>query len=121
MGGSGLERKIELLRQLLDNFVVQFRPIALLEHRKRRLLAADFGRKLPLSQPCLAASRLYVFAELWTKVFQSDDIMDFILSTIKRANINIINNNINNVHNVVDIVYQISICLLIIAFDYFDW
>ena len=105
MGGRGLERKIELLRQLLDNFVVQFRPIALLEHRKRRLLAADFDRKLPLSQPCLTASRLYAFAELWIQVFQGSDIMDFILSTIKGADINIINNNINNVHNVVDIVY----------------
>jgi hypothetical protein len=31
--------------------------------------------------------------------------MDFILSTIKGADINIINNNINNVHNVVDIIY----------------
>lgn len=30
--------------------------------------------------------------------------MDFILSTIKGSNINIINNNINNVHNDVDIV-----------------
>ena len=105
LGGSWIERKIELLRQLLDNFVVQFRPIALLEHRKRRLLAADFGRKLPLSQPCLAASRFYAFAELWIQVFQGSDIMDFILSTIKGADINIINNNINNVHNVVDIVY----------------
>ena len=47
--------------------------------------------------------------------------MDFILSTIKRADINIINSNINNVHNVVDIIYQISIHLLIIAFDYFGW
>ena len=47
--------------------------------------------------------------------------MNFILSTIKGANINIINNNINNVHNVVDIIYRISICLLIIAFDYFCW
>ena len=104
MGGSWIERKIELLRQLLDNFVVQFRPIALLEHRKRRLLAADFGRKLPLGQPCLAASELYAFTELWIQVFQGGDIMDFILSTIKGSNINIINNNINNVHNTVDIV-----------------
>ena len=104
MGGGGLERKIELLRQLLDNLVVQLRSIALLEHRKRRLLAADFGRKLPLSQPSLTASQLDVFAELWIQVFQSGDIMDFILSTIKGSNINIINNNINNVHNVVDIV-----------------
>jgi len=98
------ERKIELLRQLLDNLVVQLRSIALLEHRKRRLLATDFGRKLPLSQPSLTASELYVFAELWIQVFQSGDIMDFILSTIKGSNINIINNNINNVHNAVDIV-----------------
>ena len=30
--------------------------------------------------------------------------MDFILSTIKWANINIINNNINSVHKIVDIV-----------------
>ena len=104
MGGSGFERKIELLRQLLDNLVVQLRSIALLEHRKRRLLAADFGRKLPLGQPCLAASELYAFTELWIQVFQGGDIMDFILSTIKGSNINIINNNINNVHNTVDIV-----------------
>ena len=83
MGGRGLERKTELLRQLLDNFVVKLRPITLLEHRKRRLLTADFGRKLPLGQSRLAASRLYAFAELWIQVFQGGDIMDFILSTIK--------------------------------------
>jgi len=59
------ERKIELFRQLLDNLVIELRSIALLEHRKRRLLAADFGRKLPLGQPCLTASELYAFAELW--------------------------------------------------------
>jgi hypothetical protein len=104
LGGSGFERKIELLRQLLDNLVVQLRSIALLEHRKRRLLAADIGRKLPLGQPRLAASQLDAFAELWIQVFQGGDIMDFILSTIKGSNINIINNNINNVHNAVDIV-----------------
>ena len=104
LGGCGTERKIELLRKLLDNLVVQFRSIALLEHRKRRLLATDFGRKLPLGQPRLAASRFDAFAELWIQVFQGGDIMDFILSTIKGSNINIINNNINNVHNAVDIV-----------------
>ena len=96
--------KIELLRQFLDNLVVELRSIALLEHRKRRLLAADFGRKLPLGQPRFAAGRLYAFTELWIQVFQGGDIMDFILSTIKGANINIINNNINNVYNVVDII-----------------
>ena len=64
LGGSWIERKIELLRQLLDYLVIEFRSIALLEHRKRRLLAADFIRKLTLGQPSLAASRLYVFAEL---------------------------------------------------------
>ena len=104
MGGRGLERKIELLRQLLNNLVIQLCTIALLEHRKRRLLATDFGRKLPLSQPRFAASELYAFAELWIQVFQGGDIMDFILSTIKGSNINIINININNVHNTVDIV-----------------
>ncbi len=30
--------------------------------------------------------------------------MNFILSTIKGADINVINNNINNVHNGVDII-----------------
>jgi len=104
LGGRGLERKIELLRQLLDNLVIQLCTIALLKHRKRRLLATDFGRKLSLGQSRLAASELYAFAELWIQVFQGGDIMDFILSTIKGSNINIINNNINNVHNVVDIV-----------------
>ena len=45
--------------------------------------------------------------------------MDFILSTIKGSTINIINNNINNVHNVVYIVDLISIHKLIVALDYF--
>ena len=80
------------------------RSIALLEHRKCRLLAANLGRKLPLGHPRLAASQLNAFAEHWTKVFQGGDIMNFILSTIKGVNINIINNNINNVYNCVDIV-----------------
>ena len=98
------DREIELLRQLLDNLVIELRSIALLEHRKCRLLAADFGRKLPLGQPYLATCQLYAFAELWIQIFQGGDIMDFILSTIKGSNINIINSNINNVHNCVDIV-----------------
>ena len=103
-GGGWRERKIELLRQFLDILVVQFRSIALLEHRKCRLLAANLGRKLPLGHPRLAASQLNAFAEHWTKVFQGGDIMNFILSTIKGVNINIINSNINNVYNCVDIV-----------------
>ena len=41
--------------------------------------------------------------------------MDFILSTFKGVNINIINKNINNVYNVVDIVYTISLLSLIIS------
>ena len=41
--------------------------------------------------------------------------MDFILSTFKGVNINIINNNINNVYNLVNIVDRISLRLLIIS------
>ena len=109
MGGWGLggwerERNIELLRKLLDYVVVELRPGSLLEHGKRRLLAADFGRKLALGQPRLAARQPNLFAELWIKVFHCGGIMDFILSTIKGSNINIINSNINNVHNIVNIV-----------------
>ena len=115
MGGRGLERKVELLRQLLYDLVVELCPVALLEHRKRRLLAADFDRKLALSQTRLAASQLHFLAKLWTQVFHWADIMDFILSTFKGVNINIINKNINNVYNVVDIVYTISLLSLIIS------
>lgn len=38
--------------------------------------------------------------------------MDFILSTRKWEDINIINNNINNVHKIVDIVDNINMCAL---------
>ncbi len=36
--------------------------------------------------------------------------MDFILSTRKGSDINIINNNINSVHKFVDIVDNINMC-----------
>ena len=67
--GGCRERKVELLRQLLNDLVVELCPVALLEHRKRRLLAADFDRKLALSQTRLAASQLHFLAKLWTQVF----------------------------------------------------
>ena len=102
--------QIELLCQLVYNLVVQLRSVALLEHGKRRLLASDFGRKLPLREPRLSASRLHASAEFYAQVFHNADIMDFILSTRKWEDINIINNNINNVHKFVDIVDNINKC-----------
>ena len=82
----------------------QLRARALFKHRKRRLLAANFCRNLPLGQPRLAASQLDVFAELWIQVFQGGDIMDFILSTFKGAFINIINIVINSYQQVYQLI-----------------
>ena len=79
IGGGFRNSEIELLRYLSDDLVVQLCAIALLEHRKSRLLAADFGRKLALSKASFPSRRLYAFAELYAEVFHNADIMDFIL------------------------------------------
>ena len=79
VGGNFRNREIELLRNLVDDFIVQLSTVTLLEHGKSRLLAADFGRKLALSKPGLSPRRSHAFAELYTKVFHNADIMDFIL------------------------------------------
>lgn len=57
---------IELLRQLLDDLIVELRRLPLLEHRERILLATDFGGNLALRQPGLAAGVLELIADLWT-------------------------------------------------------
>ena len=61
-----LQRNPELLRQLPDHRVIQFRPVPLLEHRQRRLLAADLGRKFALGQLRRPARIPQPQANLWT-------------------------------------------------------
>lgn len=56
----------KLRRKRANHVVVQLRPVALLEHRKRGLLATDFGGKHALGKPRLAARFPYLQAELWT-------------------------------------------------------
>jgi len=73
------EGEVELLRYPPNHLVVELRPVTLLEHRKRGLLASDLGCKLSLRQTRRAASRPYAPAELWIQVFHNTDIMDFIL------------------------------------------
>ena len=57
----------ELLRELLDDLVVQLRPVTLLEHRQRRLLAADFKRHDALRKLRGASCLLDLQANLWTE------------------------------------------------------
>ena len=61
-----LQRNPELLRQLPDDRVVQLRPVALLEHRQRRLLATDLGCKFALGQLRRPARIPQLQADFWT-------------------------------------------------------
>ena len=71
--------QVELLRNLLNHLVAELRPVSLLEHRKRGLLASDFGRKLALAKARFLSRDLRLSTELWIQVFHNADIMDFIL------------------------------------------
>ena len=61
------QRHAELLRQFADNLVVQLRAVALFKHRKRRLLATDFGGKYALRQLRSAASIPDFETDTWTE------------------------------------------------------
>ena len=69
----------ELLRDLLNRLVAELRSVTLLEHRKRGLLASDFGRKFALAEARFLSRDLRLSTELWIQVFHSAYIMDFIL------------------------------------------
>ena len=60
------ERHPELLRQLPDNRIVQLRPIPLLKHRKRRLLAPHLGCNNTLRKLRRTARILEFPAGFWT-------------------------------------------------------
>ena len=68
VGIDFLQLNAELLRQLLDNLVVELRRLTLLEHRQSILLAADFTRHNALRQPGRAASVSELDADLWIQV-----------------------------------------------------
>ena len=55
----------EFFRQLLNHCVVEFRSVALLEHRQSRLLAADLSCQYALRKLRLTASFFYSKANLW--------------------------------------------------------
>lgn len=62
---------LELSEYLSDNLVVQLRPVPLLEHGKRRLLAAYFGCKHALRKPRAAPRLLRFSADLWTEIYHA--------------------------------------------------
>ena len=69
------------LCQLADNLVIQLRPVALLEHRKRRLLAADFSRNLTLRKLRHATRVTDLSADVWIQVCHGRVLWTLFLST----------------------------------------
>ncbi len=67
---SGGEGNAEALGQLFHHFGAQLGGAALLEHGKRRLLAADFGGKDLLRETRLAAGITKLETDFWTKGLQ---------------------------------------------------
>ena len=62
------QRNAELLRQLSNDRIVEFRSIALLKHRQGGLLAPNLSRNNALRKPRRTASFLQFLTDLWIQI-----------------------------------------------------
>lgn len=106
-----LEFDTEFLRDLLQHIFIQFRAVALLDHRNGRLLATELGGKAALRQARGKAGRFELAADFWTQIDHAS-IMDFLSPVDKTEVINIYQLSINlctRVDNSVDMHAQYSV------------